>query len=281
MVGPQAQRRAVSHLCSRHGLSERKACGLARMSRSTCRYKPTSKDATAEERLKALAFKRTTYGYRRLHHLLKREGYEINHKRVYAIYKGNGLAKRKKKKKRSPKRERQPLPKVEKPNEIWAMDFMSDSCSNGRKMRTLNILDIYGRECLQIEVASSLPSSKVISVLDRLALERGLPGRIIIDNGPEYTSKDFKEWAERNQVILDYITPGRPMENGYIESFNGKFREECLNQNWFQNIAEASIIVEQWRKDYNNARPHSSLGYLTPKEYLRRKKEGKIGKVYL
>lgn len=212
---------------------------------------------------------------------MKREGYKINHKKVYGIYTRNGLAKRKKKRKRPPQLARNPLPRAEKPNEIWAMDFMSDSCSNGRKIRTLNILDIYARECLQIEVASSLPSSKVISVLDRLALERGLPGRIIIDNGPEYTSKDLKVWAVRNQVALDYITPGRPMENGYIESFNGKFREECLNQNWFQNIAEASIIVEQWRKDYNNDRPHSSLGYLTPKEYLRRKKEEKIGKVYL
>ena len=281
MVGPQAQRRAVSHLCSQHGLSERRACGLAKLNRSTCRYKPKSKDAVVEERLKALAFKKTSYGYRRLHHLLKREGYEINHKKVYAIYKKNSLGKRKKKKKRIPKRERNPLPKAEKPNEIWAMDFMTDSCSNGRKIRTLNILDIYARECLQIEVASSLPSAKVISVLERLALERGLPERIVIDNGPEYTSKDLKEWAERNQVTLDYITPGRPMENGYVESFNGKFREECLNQNWFQNIAEASIIVEEWRKEYNNDRPHSSLGYLTPKEYLSRKKEEKIGKVYL
>ena len=247
------------------------------MSRSTCRYKPKPKDTVLEERLKVLALKRTSYGYRRLHHLLKREGYEINHKRVYAIYKKNGLAKRKK----LPKRLRVPLPIAEKPNEIWAMDFMSDSCSHGRKIRMLNILDIYARECLAIEVSSSLPSSKVILVLNRWALERGLPGRIIVDNGPEYTSRDLKGWAGKNRVTLEYITPGRPMENGYIESFNGKFRDECLQQNWFQNIAEASIIVENWRKDYNNDRPHSSLGYLTPKEYLRRKKEEKSGEVYL
>lgn len=281
MVGPQAQSHAVSHLRSQYGLSERKACGLAKMSRSTCRYKAKQKDNSIEERLKALALKRTTYGYRRLHHLLKREGYEINHKKVYAIYKKNGLAKRKKKRKRHMERIRNPLPRAKKPNEIWAMDFMSDSSSDGRKIRTLNILDIYARECLQIEVARSLPSTKVTAVLDRLSLERGLPKRIIIDNGPEYTSKELKKWAGRNGVVLEYITPGRPMENGYIESFNGKFREECLNQNWFQNIAEASIIVEQWRRDYNNIRPHSSLGYMTPKEYLQRKKEEKTGKVYL
>lgn len=225
--------------------------------------------------------KRVTYGYRRLHHLLKREGYEINHKRVYAIYKKNELAKRKKKKKSLPQRERNPLKKASKPNEIWAMDFMMDSCGNGRKIRTLNIIDLYARECLKIEVGSSLPSSKVISILENLALERGLPERIIVDNGPEYTSKILRKWSERKQVCLDYITPGRPMENGYIESFNGKFREECLNQNWFQNISEASIIVEQWREDYNNNRPHSALGYLTPKEYLKSKKEEEIGKVYL
>ena len=161
------------------------------------------------------------------------------------------------------------------------MDFMTDICSHGRKIRTLNILDIYARECLRIEVARSWPSQKVISVLDRIALERSLPERIIIDNSPEYIAKVLKEWAKRNQVALNYITPGKPMENGYIESFNGKFREECLNQNWFQNIKEASIIAEQWREDYNNNRPHSALGYLTPKEYLRQKEEEKIRKVYL
>lgn len=281
MVGPQAQRRAVSHLCSQHGLSQRRACGLAKVSRSTCRYRVKPKDTTIEERLKVLAVKRTTYGYRRLYHLLKREGHEVNHKKVYALYKKNELAKRKRKKKRHPQRERNPLVQASKPNEVWAMDFMTDSYGSGRKIRTLNIIDLYARECLKIEVASSLPSSKVISILDTMALERGLPERIIVDNGPEYTAKILKKWAEKNQVYLDYITPGRPMENGYIESFNGKFREECLNQNWFQNISEASIIVEQWREDYNNNRPHSSLGYLTPKEYLKRKKEEKNGKVYL
>jgi len=155
------------------------------------------------------------------------------------------------------------------------MDFMSDSCANGRKIRTLNIIDLYARECIKIEVASSLPSSKVISILDTLALERGLPQAITVDNGTEYTSKIIQQWSKEKAVHLDYIAPGRPMENGYIESFNGKFREECLNQNWFQNMSEASIIIEAWRKDYNNNRPHSALGYLTPNEYLRSKTEEK------
>lgn len=133
-----------------------------------------------------------------------------------------------------------------RPNERWAMDFVSDSCANGRKIRTLNILDLYARECIKIEVASSLPSSKVIPILDTLALERGLPQAITVDNGPEYTSKIIQQWSKEKEVYLDYIAPGRPMENGYVESFNGKFREECLNQNWFQNISEASIIIEEW-----------------------------------
>jgi putative transposase len=271
----------VSHLCSRHKISQRRACGLASLSRSTCRYQPRKESSEVEKRLKVLAAKRISYGYRRLYHLLKREGYEVNHKRVYALYKRNGLAKRRKKKKRYPEKNRNPLVKASKPNEIWAMDFMTDSCSNGRKIRTLNIIDQYARECLKIEVGHSMPSCKVVRVLEEIAQERGLPEKIVIDNGPEYTSKTLKKWAESKGVSLNYINPGRPMENAYIESFNGKFREECLNQNWFQNILEAAIIVEEWRKDYNNNRPHSSLGYLTPIEYLRERNTEKPGKVYL
>lgn len=281
MVGPQAQRHAVKHLCSRHGLSQRRACGLSKICRSTCRYRPKPKDTIIEERLRQLAVARIAYGYRRLHNLLKREGYVINHKKVYGIYRKNKLARRKKKKKRYAKRIRNPLQTASQPNERWAMDFVSDSCANGRKIRTLNILDLYARECIKIEVASSLPSSKVITILDILALERGLPQAITVDNGPEYTSKIIQQWSKEKKVHLDYIAPGRPMENGYVESFNGKFREECLNQNWFQNISEASIIIEEWREDYNNNRPHSALGYLTPNEYLRSKKEEQQEKVYL
>lgn len=228
-----------------------------------------------------MAVKRISYGYRRLHNLLTREGYVVNHKKIYALYTKNKLARRKKKKKRYTKHIRNPLKKASNPNERWAMDFMADSCANGRKIRTLNIIDLYARECIKIEVGSSLPSAKVISTLDTLALERGLPEVITVDNGTEYTSKIIQKWSREKGVHLDYIAPGRPMENGYIESFNGKFRDECLDQNWFQNIREASIIIEEWREDYNNNRPHSALGYLTPNEYLRSKTEGKQEKVYL
>jgi len=281
VVGPQAKRHAVNYLVAQHAISERKACGLAEASRSTCRYRSKPKDKTIEKRLIELANIRKSYGYRRLHILLKREGYVVNHKRVYALYGKNNLARRKKKKKRYAIRIRKPLKGATMPNERWAMDFMSDSCCNGRKIRTLNIIDLYARECIKIEVGGSLPSKKVVDSLDELAYERGLPKAITVDNGTEYTSKVLQEWSRVNGVHLDYTTPGRPMENGYVESFNGKFREECLDQNWFQNISEASIIIEEWRKDYNNNRPHSALGYLTPNEYLKSKTVEKPEKVYL
>jgi putative transposase len=272
VVGPQAKRKVVRHICSQHGLSQRRACGLTRVHRSTYRYEPKGPDKRLEVRLIELATAKVSYGYRRLHQLLLREGYTLNHKKVYLLYKKNGLAKRKKKKKRYKEKIKKALQKVSALNERWAMDFMSDSCSNGRKIRTLNILDLFGRECLRIEVGSSLPSRRVISVLEELELERGLPKEIIIDNGTEYTSKLMQIWAKNRGVTLCYITPGKPMENGYIESFNGKFREECLNQNWFKNISEASILIENWRQDYNKNRPHSALGYLTPYEYIEKNK---------
>lgn len=268
MVSSQAKRNAVCYLHTRHGLSERRACGLAKANRTTCRYRLKIQDGAIERRLKELAGKRLAFGYRRLHALLKREGHKINHKRVYRLYKKNCLAKRKRKRKRYPIRYRRPLEEATRPNQRWAMDFMSDSCENGRKLRVLNVLDIFGRECLASRVGHSLPSTRVIDTLDDLALERGLPDVITMDNGPEYTSKIIQEWAEEKGVRFDYITPGKPTENGYVESFNGKFREECLDQHWFRNLAEASTIIEEWRKDYNEERPHSGLGYQTPKEFI-------------
>ena len=262
-------------------MSERKACGLTHISRATCRYLPKVRDDSLERRLKELAGKHLAFGYRRLHALLRREGYKANHKRVYQLYQKNSLAKRHRKRKRYPARYREPLEEATRPNQRWAMDFMSDSYGNGSKLRTLNVMDIFARECLRIIVGSSLPSSKVIATLDQIADERGLPEAITLDNGPEYTSKTIQQWAEEKGVYFDYITPGRPMENGYVESFNGKFREECLNQNWFRNLKEAAIVIEDWRADYNTNRPHSALGYLTPKEFLEEFKTSKMEKVYL
>jgi putative transposase len=270
VVSPQAKRNAVSYLRSQHQLSERKACGLTVMNRTTCRYRSLKKEEDVEKRLKELAMRKKEYGYRRIYILLKKEGYRINHKKVYRIYVKNDLSKRRKsKKKQHIVRCRRPLEKATRPNQRWAMDFMADSCSNGTKLRTLNIIDVFARECPAIVVGRSMPSSKVVAILNDLAKERGLPEAITIDNGPEYTSKVIQEWAKERGIMLDYITPGKPTENGYIESFNGKFREECLDQHMFKDVQEAAKIIESWREEYNNHRPHSSLGYLTPKEFLR------------
>jgi len=273
VVGSQAQRDVTNHLCSKHSLSERKACELSRIKRSTYRYKKKEKraDNDFKDRLKKLAYRRKTFGYRRLHVLLKREGFTMNHKKFYRIYREEGLSRRRKKKKRYQERFKRPLEKPSKPNQRWAMDFVSDSLNNGSKVRMLNIVDVFTKECPAIVVSSSLPSSKVISTLDYLAETRGLPEAITVDNGPEYTSEMTINWAKERGVFLDHITPGKPTENGYIESFNGKFREECLDQNWFRNLKEAKRIVEDWRQDYNKERPHSAIGYMTPEEFARKK----------
>ncbi len=270
MVGSQARRKAVSYLRKQNNLSERRACELSMTPRSTYRYvsRMIGSDSL-HRRLKEIAYKRRSFGYRRLHALLKREGFIVNHKRIYRLYKQAGLSKRKKHRKRYLRRYKQPLQKALEPNQKWAMDFMSDSFGESRKLRTFNIVDVYTRECPCLEVGSSFPAIKVLRTLDRLAEERGLPKAITLDNGPEYTSKAVIEWSENHGVSLEYITPGKPTENGYIESFNGKFREECLNQNWFKNLKEAKIIIETWRQDYNKERPHSSLGYMTPEEFAK------------
>jgi putative transposase len=270
VVGSQAQRKAVSFLIQTHSLSERRACELSQAARSTYRYMwIKTDDKLLRKRLKLLAYRRKSFGYRRLHALLKKEGFAANHKKVYRLYKEEGLSKRKKPRKRYLKRTKEPLRAAERPNQKWAMDFMSDSFGSSRKLRTLNILDVCTRECPSIEVNTSLPAAIVIRVLNRLGEDRGFPEVITVDNGPEYTSNELREWAEEHGVILEYISPGKPTENGYIESFNGKFREECLNQNWFRNLSEARLIIEEWRQDYNERRPHSSLGYKTPEEYAR------------
>lgn len=164
---------------------------------------------------------------------------------------------------------RKPLGLATRPNERWSLDFVSDSLSGGRKFRTLNVIDDCTRECLGIEVDFSLPGKRVARVLDRLVWCHGKPERIVLDNGPELTSNAMLEWSITNNVFLDFISPGKPMENAICESFNGRFRDECLNENWFRCIDEAQMIIAAWRDDYNRLRPHGSLGNLTPKEFAR------------
>jgi putative transposase len=260
----------VHYLREEWCLAERRACGLLEVGRSTVRYRHRrSGDEELRERLRQLAMVRRRFGYRRLHTLLGREGYAVNHKRVYRLYREEGLSVRRRKRKRVSRAERAPLPAPQEPNRLWCLDFVQDSLSWGRKFRMLNVVDAFHREALASEVDYSLPGERVVRVLDRLIEERAaIPDVIVLDNGPELTSKALDQWAYERGVRLHFIDPGKPQQNGFIESFNGKFRDECLNEHWFLSLADARRIIEEWRMDYNWHRPHSSLGNLTPMEYL-------------
>jgi putative transposase len=266
MVTPAARREAATYFRDRYGLSERRACELVRLSRSTYRYCSTLTENETElrERLQELARAQPRYGYRRLHALLRREGRQINQKRTHRIYRELGLQVRRKPRKRPARANRQPRAVPEQPNEQWSMDFMADSLADGRGFRTLNVLDDALRECLAIEVDTSIPALRVCRVLDRLVEERGAPDRIVIDNGPEFTSAALDQWASRHGVELVFIRPGKPIENAFVESFNGKMRDECLSMHWFTDLADARRRIERWRREYNYVRPHSSLGDLPP-----------------
>ena len=267
---PAGRRQLVGFWQMSLQLSERRACGLIGINRSVCRYPGgKSDDGKLRERLKELAEKRPRFGYRRLYVLLRREGIKVNHKRVYRVYKEENLAVRRKKCKRVAGVIRQPLPIPSAPNLQWSMDFMSDTLADGRKLRTLNIIDDYTRECVAIEVDTSVPGARVVRVLERLIELRGLPQTLVMDNGPEFTGKMLDQWAYEKGVALHFIEPGKPIQNALIESFNGKFRDECLNQHWFTCLADAKYKIETWRWDYNNQRPHSALKQKTPIEFAK------------
>jgi putative transposase len=225
-------------------------------------------DGEIRDQIRKLAQERRRFGSPRIYHLLRRRGLIINHKRVERIYREEGLSLRKRKRKQAGAQTRIILPPAQKPNERWSIDFVSDSLVTGRRLRALAIVDDFSRECPAIEVDTSLGGARVVQVLERLAELRGLPEMITLDNGPEFTGRALDEWAYRRGVKLNYIRPGKPIENAYAESFNGRFRDECLNENWFLSLKHAREVIEAWRKDYNEARPHSSLDGLTPQEYL-------------
>jgi putative transposase len=251
------------------GLSTRRACNLVDLWRASFSYqRKTDDDEAIRLRLKELAEQRRRFGCHRLHVILKREGLVINHKRTERIYMEEGLSLRLKKRKKKVAMARVRLPEPERVNQRWSMDFVSDSLVTGRRFRALTILDDFSRECLAIEVDTSIGGARVVNVLERLAEIRGLPEVITLDNGPEFAGKAMDEWAYNRGVKLNFIRPGKPVENAYIESFNGKLRDECLNQNWFITLRHGRETIETWRIDYNEFRPHSSLGDLSPLEYV-------------
>jgi putative transposase len=238
------------------------------LSRSSCRYQPQRREEKAlRERLRELAVERRRFGYRRLAVLLGREGWAVNWKRVYRVYRGEHLQVGKRPRKRGVSQQRLPLALPGGPNERWSMDFMTDSLATGRRFRTLNVVDDFTRECVRIEVDTSLGGERVARVLEELHWQRGGPKVIVVDHGPEFTSQALDHWAYRRGVRLRFVDPGKPEQNAYVESFNGKFRDECLNEHWFANLKEAREKIEDWRQDYNQRRPHSALGYRTPEEF--------------
>jgi len=247
------------------GVSERRACSLVGISRLTYRYRGRDKgDGPIRERMRALAHRWLRFGYRRLGVMLERENMAANHKRIYRLHTEEGLKVRRKRKKLRSQVRTAPMLVPSRVNERWSMDFMSDCLATGRRFRTLNIVDDLTRECPAIEVDTSLPGARVVRVLDKLAILRGLPDTIVIDNGSEFTGRALDAWANKQGVKLHFIDPGKPVQNAYIESFNGKFRDECLNRELFDTVLETQVLADRYRKHYNTVRPHSALGYRPP-----------------
>jgi len=253
-----------------YGVSERRVCQVFMCHRSAYRYRSVADEQAAlRMRLRDLAQVRVSYGYRRLHVLLQREGWVVNHKRVYRLYKQEGLMMRPKRPRRHVSaRRRMERPVASHPNESWSMDFMSDELYNGQRIRLLTLVDNYTRESLAIEVDDRLGGHRVVAVLQRLREKRSFPKTIRVDNGPEFISKVLDQWAYLNGVELDFSRPGKPTDNALIESFNGRFREECLNESWFLSLEDARERVEEWRSHYNQERPHGALDNLAPAEFV-------------
>lgn len=268
MVGAKEQKLAVEYVQKAHKVSERRACSVLNAPRTVVRYKPVDKgDEKIKTSIKEVVEKRPRFGAPRVHQMLRRRGIKINHKRTERLYKELGLSLKKKKRKKYKSELRiEPDVPIAK-NEVWAMDFVHDALAAGKKIRGLTIIDICTKECPAIEVDFSLSSFKVITVLERLKENGGIPKFIKVDNGPEFISLALDKWASDNNVGLYFSRRGKPTDNANIESFNGKFRDECLNVNWFTSLEMAKSICEEWRKDYNEERPHSSLAYKTPKEF--------------
>lgn len=255
----------------RYGASQTQACAVLRISRSVFGYRSRARDARPLlQRIKEIAATRVHYGYRRVHVLLRREGWRDNCKRVYRLYRVEGLSLRHCRPRRNKSaRLRQPKQLVRSINDIWSMDFVADALFDGRRLRALTVVDNYTRECLAIEVGQSLKGDDVVNALLRITAERGKPRTIKTDNGSEFISKAMDRWAYENGVELDFSRPGKPTDNAKVESFNGRFRTECLNAHWFLSLADAQRKIEAWRQDYNEARPHSALAWSTPSEYAR------------
>ncbi len=262
---PARRRELVQFLRVGFQVSERRACRVIPIARSSHRYRSQAKDQSAlKMRLRDLALVRVRYGYRRLHVLLQREGWRVNHKRVYRLYRQEGLSLRLKTRKKRVSGLRGPKPVAGRPNECWGLDFMADRLVDGRPFRVLTLVDNVSRVSPAIVAAGSLTGERVVAALDDLLAAGQRPQRLSIDNGPEFVSKALDAWAYRHGVQLEFSRPGKPTDNAFIEAFNSRFRDECLNLHWFASLEEAQTAIEAWRVDYNTERPHGALGQQTP-----------------
>jgi putative transposase len=261
------------YIIERHAATQYRACRLVKISRSVFSYKaePNNDDEIAKN-LKLLAAKHNRYGFKKLFYMIRKQGYKWNHKRVYRIYCELKLNLKRKPKKRLPSREKITLHQPVQLNDTWSLDYMSDALVDGRKFRTLNVIDDSNREVLVIHARSSMPASQVTLLLDQIGQEKGYPKKIRMDNGPENISKLMKKWAALRNIEITYIQPGKPAQNGYVERFNRTYREEILDMYLFTNIQEVQTITDRWITQYNNQRPHEALGNLAPCEFLNREK---------
>lgn len=277
MVTPAAKRDAVIHLQSEHGVSERRACSVLKIDRSSLRYKSVRPDdADLREAMRQVASERRRFGYRRIHVMLERQGHRMNQKKLRRLYREEKLQVRKRGGRKRALGTRSPMLLPSTINERWSLDFVSDAFTDGRRFRILAVIDDFSRECLALVADTSLSGLRVTRELSGLIKHRGKPNTIVSDNGTELTSMAILQWCQETNIGWHYIQPGKPQQNGFVESFNGSFRDECLNETLFTSLGEARTKINQWKEDYNQNRPHSSLGNLTPNEYASKMKLQKL-----
>lgn len=268
MVTPDARRKAVAQACAEHGVSQRRACKALGVDRTSVRYRSVRPDdAGLREAMKAVAGERRRFGYRRIHVMLRRQGIVMNHKKLRRLYREEKLQVRRRGGRKRALGTRRPMGVPDRINVRWSLDFVSDAFTDGRRFRVLAVVDDFSRECLALVADTSLSGLRVTRELDALVAVRGKPSTVVSDNGTELTSMAVLKWCQQTGVEWHYIAPGKPMQNGFVESFNGRFRDECLNETLFSNLAQARATIGSWKEDYNLNRPHSALGHRSPAEF--------------
>lgn len=268
MVTPDVKRDAVAHVCKEHGVSQRRACKVLSIDRSSVRYRSIrSDDADIRLAMRLVAAERRRFGYRRIHIMLDRQGIVMNLKKLRRLYREEKLTVRKRGGRKRALGTRRPLALPSRPGERWSLDFVNDAFTDGRRFRILAIVDDFTRECLALVADTSISGRRLARELDAVVAKRGKPRTIVSDNGTEMTSTAILEWCQNTSIEWHYIAPGKPMQNGFIESFNGSLRDECLNETLFSSLTQARAEITAWKEDYNQNRPHSSLGNITPNEF--------------